>query len=109
VFDAVTVVLLAMEASKEINGTNIRNNIRKVTDPNGVKVYPGAAGMKKAKALLADGKSIRYVGATGPLQFDENGDVSAPKLTWRFEGDSNVEIKYYSLEEVDALVRKLGG
>jgi branched-chain amino acid transport system substrate-binding protein len=109
VFDAVTVVLLAMEASDEISGTSIRDNIRKVTSPDGIEVYPGAEDMAKAKELLADGQTIRYVGATGPFQFDEWGDVSAPTLTWRFEGDENVEIKYYPLEEVDALIAKLDG
>jgi ABC-type branched-subunit amino acid transport system substrate-binding protein len=108
-FDAVTVVLLAMEASDEISGTSIRDNIRKVTSPDGVEVHPGAENMAKAKELLADGQTIRYVGATGPFQFDEWGDVSAPTLTWRFEGDQNVEIKYYPIEEVDALIAKLDG
>ncbi|MDH3662793.1 MAG: ABC transporter substrate-binding protein, partial [Alphaproteobacteria bacterium] len=107
VFDAVNVVLLAMEASDEITGTAIRDNIRAVTSPDGIEVYPGVDGIKQAKQLLAEGKTIRYVGATGPLQFDQWGDVSAPKLTWRFEGDKNVEIDYYPLEEVDALIKKL--
>ena len=109
VFDAVTVVLLAMEASDEISGTSIRDNIRKVTSQDGIEVYPGAEEMARAKQLLADGQTIRYVGATGPFQFDEWGDVSAPTLTWRFEGDQNVEIRYYPLEEVDALIAKLDG
>lgn len=109
VFDAVNVVLLAMEASDDITGTSIRDNIRAVTSPDGVEVYPGVEGMKQAKALLAEGKTIRYVGATGPLQFDQWGDVSAPKLTWRFEGNENVEMDYYSLEDVDALIKELDG
>ncbi|MEM7022289.1 MAG: ABC transporter substrate-binding protein, partial [Pseudomonadota bacterium] len=106
-FDAATVVLLAMEASDQIDGTSVRDNIRRVTAPDGTEVYPGPEGMAKAKELLAKGETIRYVGATGPFQFDDNGDVSAPKLTWRFEGDQNVEIDYYPLEDVDALVQKL--
>ena len=106
-FDAVTVVLLAMEAADEIDGTAVRDNIRKVTAADGEPVHPGPEGIRKAKELLAAGKSIRYVGATGPLQFDENGDVQAPKLTWRFEGDRNVEMDYYSLEDVAELILKL--
>ena len=99
-FDAVTVVLLAMEAAGEIDGTSVRDNIRMVTEAAGEPVHPGPEGIRKAKELIASGKSIRYVGATGPLQFDENGDVQAPKLTWRFEGDRNVEMDYYSIEDV---------
>lgn len=107
VYDAVTVVLLAMESAQDINGTNIRDHIRKVTDPNGMPVYPGAEGLQQAKKLLAEGKSIRYVGATGPLQFDQWGDVSSPKMTWRYTEEGTEEIKYYPLEEIDALVKKL--
>ena len=106
-FDAVTVVLLAMEAADEIDGTSVRDNIRMVTDAAGEPVHPGPEGIRKAKELIAAGKSIRYVGATGPLQFDENGDVQAPKLTWRFEGDRNVEMDYYSIEDVADLIMKL--
>ena len=99
-----------MEASgEEITGTTIRDNIRRMTDPEGTPVHPGAEGINAAKALIAEGKPVRYIGATGPLQFDVNGDVSAPKLTWRFEGGTNVELDYYSLEEVDALIKRLDG
>lgn len=106
-FDAVMVVLLAMEASEEITGTSIRDNIRKVTSPDGEEVTPGVDGIKKAKELLAAGKTIRYVGATGPLQFDQYGNVQSPKLSWRFKGEDNEEVKYYSQAEVDALIQKL--
>jgi len=107
VYDAVTVVLLAMEASDEISGKNIRDNIRKVTAADGEEVYPGPDGIKRAKALLAEGKSIRYVGATGALSFDENGDVQAPKMTWKLEGDKNVETAYFTEKEVAELIMKL--
>ncbi len=107
VYDAVTVALLAMEASTEITGENIRDNIRAVTSANGIEVYPGPDGMKRAISLIAEGKTIRYVGATGALAFDENGDVQAPKMTWRLDGDENVETGYMSTEEVAALIQKL--
>ena len=107
VYDAVTVVLLAMEASGEITGDNIRDNIRKVTSPDGTEVYPGPEGIKRAKELLAKGETIRYVGATGALAFDENGDVQAPKMTWKLDGDKNVETGYLSTAEVADLLRKL--
>lgn len=107
VYDAVSVVLLAMEASSDITGANIRDNIRAVTSPDGVEVVVGPEGFKKAKELLAAGKTIRYVGATGALSFDKNGDVQAPKMTWKLDGDKNVETGYMSTAEVAELIEKL--
>jgi len=108
VYDAVNVVLLAMEAADTITGENIRDNIRKITGGS-TEVTPGPDGMKKAKALLAQGKSIRYVGATGALSFDGLGNVQAPKMTWKLDGDKNVETGYYTTEQVADLIKKLDG
>jgi ABC-type branched-subunit amino acid transport system substrate-binding protein len=107
VYDAVTVVLLAMEASGQITGESIRDNIRLVTSPDGIEVYPGPEGISRAKELLAAGKTIRYVGATGALSFDKNGDVQAPKMTWKLDGDKNVETSYMTTAEVEKLIKML--
>jgi ABC-type branched-subunit amino acid transport system substrate-binding protein len=107
VYDAVTVVLLAMEASGQITGESIRDNIRLVTSPDGIEVYPGPEGISRAKELLAAGKAIRYVGATGALSFDKNGDVQAPKMTWKLDGDKNVETSYMTTAEVEKLIKML--
>lgn len=109
VFDAVMVTLLAMEMSDELTGTNIRDNMRMVTSSDGTEVYPTVEGLMKAKELIAAGQPIRYVGATGALQFDANGDVQAPKMTWKLDGETNVETGYYTTEEVAALIAKLDG
>lgn len=109
VFDAVMVTLLAMEMSDELTGTNIRDNMRMVTSSEGTEVYPTVEGLMKAKELIAAGQPIRYVGATGALQFDANGDVQAPKMTWKLDGETNVETGYYTTEEVAALIARLDG
>lgn len=107
VFDAVTVVLLAMETADELTGPAIRDAIREVTADGGTEVYPGVDGAKRAKELIAAGTPIRYVGATGALSFDKNGDVQAPKMTWRLQDGKNVEVDYYPTEVVAELIRKL--
>jgi ABC-type branched-subunit amino acid transport system substrate-binding protein len=109
VFDAVIVTLLAMEMSENLTGTEIRDNMRRVTSEEGTEVLPTAEGLRQAKELIAAGEMIRYVGATGPLQFDENGDVQAPKMTWKLDGEENVELGYYTMEEVAALLARLDG
>jgi branched-chain amino acid transport system substrate-binding protein len=90
-YDATVLVGLAMEQAKSSKGPAIRDAIRKVTDPKGQKVYAGVAELKKAAALLAEGKSIQYVGATGPLQFDANGDIAAPMQVWNVSAQGKVD------------------
>jgi len=108
-FDAAIVALLAMESASELTGEAIRDQVRVVTSPDGEPVGPTVDGLKRAKQLIAEGQTIRYVGATGPLQFDDNGDVSAPKLIWRFNDQASEEIGYISMEEIDALIAELDG
>jgi len=41
-----------------------------------MRVYAGEKGFHDALAALAAGKPVNYVGATGPLEFDANGDIA---------------------------------
>ena len=45
-----------------------------------------------------------YQGATGNVRFDENGDVSAPAVTWTFSDTGTQEANYITLEEVDTFM-----
>ncbi len=81
-YDAAAVALLAMEKAGKPDGTAIRDNIREITQGDGEVIYPGPEGFKKAKELIKAGKPIRYEGATGPISFDANGDVTGPYLIW---------------------------
>ena len=82
------IALLAMEAAgKDATGAQIAAQVRRVTDPKGTPITADAAGFKKAAAVLKDGGSVMYQGATGNVQFDANGDVSAPAVSWTFTED----------------------
>ena len=103
-YDATVLVGLAMEQARSSKGPAIRDAIRKVTDPKGEKVYAGVAELKKAAALLAEGKSIQYVGATGPLQFDANGDIAAPMQVWNVSAQGKVEpTGMVTVAQIDAM------
>ena len=103
-YDATVLVGLAMEQARSSKGPAIRDAIRKVTDPKGQKVYAGVAELKKAAALLAEGKSIQYVGATGPLQFDANGDIAAPMQVWNVSAQGKVEpTGMVTVAQIDAM------
>lgn len=81
-YDAAVLIGLAMAYEKKNDARAIRDGIRKVTDPKGEKIYAGVDSLKKGLQLAAQGKAIQYVGASGPLQFDENGDIDAPMVVW---------------------------
>lgn len=104
-YDATMIALLAMEAAgKDATGADIAASVARVTDPNGTPITADAAGFAAARDVLAGGGTVMYQGATGNVRFDENGDVSAPAVIWKFTESGTEEESYISLEEVDALM-----
>lgn len=106
-YDAAAVALLAMAAADEVTGTAIRDHVREVTGDEGEEVNTGVEGFQKALGLLKEGKKIRYVGATGPIKFDENGDVAGPVLVWTVKDGKLAEDHVVTVGEVNALFDKL--
>jgi ABC-type branched-subunit amino acid transport system substrate-binding protein len=70
-YDAMNIIALALESSKEVNREAILNNIRKVSSPPGKKVNNYAEGAK----LLRQGQKIDYDGIAGSQDFDEYGNA----------------------------------
>jgi branched-chain amino acid transport system substrate-binding protein len=101
VYDAVAVTLLAAQAAETVTGLTIRDNIRVITSPDGVE------GLTQALNLIKQGETIRYVGATGPLQFDENGDVAGPVLVWGVDEGALVEQDVMTIDDMNALFAEL--
>jgi ABC-type branched-subunit amino acid transport system substrate-binding protein len=84
-YDAAMVVALAIQASGQCKGTAIRDAMRLVADPPGTIV--SVLDFKRAKDLLRAGQKIDYDGASGPVDFDERGDVlDAIVLTFEIQG-----------------------
>jgi branched-chain amino acid transport system substrate-binding protein len=97
-YDAVAVVGLAIKTAqvdgiKEITGVAIRDRLRKVANPPGEVVGPGAADLKKALQLLEQKQEINYEGAAGSCDFDENGDVMTPIEIWKFAAGKIVTVR----------------
>lgn len=104
-FDAAMIAMLAMEAAGPgASGAEIAAKVASVTDPSGTPVTADAAGFAQAKEVLAGGGTVSYQGATGAVQFDRNGDVSAPAVTWTFSDSGVEEARYITLEEVNAFI-----
>jgi ABC-type branched-subunit amino acid transport system substrate-binding protein len=77
--DWISLVVLSIAKAKEATGTALRDNVRKISQGSGVKVYSAVEGLK----LLADGKEINYEGASGPCDFNEIGDVTDCKFRYQ--------------------------
>jgi branched-chain amino acid transport system substrate-binding protein len=71
-YDHANMAILAMAKGKDASGTGIRDNIRKIANnDSAMKVDNALDGLK----ALADGKEIKYAGASGPCKFADNGNI----------------------------------
>lgn len=103
-FDAAVIALLAMDAAPELEGASIAAQVSRVTDPAGEPIFPDAAGVARAKEVLAAGGTVSLQGATGAVVFDENGDVSAPAAAFTFGENGVVETEYFTIDDVDGFI-----
>jgi branched-chain amino acid transport system substrate-binding protein len=108
-YDAVMILGLAMNIAPDLTGTAIRDAMRKLQDPSATMVGTGPEEFKKAVALIKAGKAIRYSGATGPLEFDANGDVSGAALIWTVKGDALTTDQVISVEDMSKLIKQVDG
>jgi ABC-type branched-subunit amino acid transport system substrate-binding protein len=87
-YDAIVLAGLAAAAAQygdmAVNGVNVRDMLRKVSNPPGEEVVAGVEGFKKALEALEAGRDINYEGVAGSQNFDENGDVVTPIEVWKY-------------------------
>jgi len=69
--DWVSLVILTVAKAKEATGTALKDNVRKISQGSGEKVYSATEGL----AALAAGKDINYEGVSGPCDFTDIGDI----------------------------------
>jgi branched-chain amino acid transport system substrate-binding protein len=65
-------------ASREVSGTAIRDNVRRVCQGDGEKVDNVADGLR----LITAGRPVNFEGASGPCEFDERGDIRGTKFRY---------------------------
>jgi branched-chain amino acid transport system substrate-binding protein len=71
-YDHVNLAILSMAKGKDATGTGIKDNIRKIANnDSAVKVDNALDGLK----AIAEGKEIKYAGASGPCKFADNGNI----------------------------------
>lgn len=71
-YDATNVLALAMHAADSTAGPDIADQMRTITNSPGTEVTTFEAG----RDALDNGEEINYDGVTGPINFDEYGNVS---------------------------------
>ena len=75
-FDAVVAIALgAAAAGTNTDAAAIRDSLRDTVNAPGTVYGPGEGGIAAALAAVAIGEDIDYQGASGPVEFDENGDI----------------------------------
>jgi branched-chain amino acid transport system substrate-binding protein len=77
--DHATLAILAATMAGDASGTAIRDNVRRISQGDGDKVDNVTDGLR----LIATGRPVNYEGASGPVDFDERGDIRGTKF--RFE------------------------
>jgi branched-chain amino acid transport system substrate-binding protein len=71
-YDHANLAILAMAKGRDPTGTGIKENIRKIANnDSAMKVDNALDGLK----ALAEGKEIKYSGASGPCKFADNGNI----------------------------------
>ncbi|HEX3952075.1 MAG TPA: ABC transporter substrate-binding protein [Stellaceae bacterium] len=77
--DWMSLVALTIAKAKAATGTGLRDNVRKISQGSGTKVYSAVDGLK----ALAGGGEINYEGASGPCDFTDIGDVTDCKFRFQ--------------------------
>ena len=91
-YDATVALALAAQAAGRTDGTAIRNRLRAVGGSPGTVVIAGPRGVAEGLRILADGGEIDYEGASGSVDWDENGDLRRGHIgIWRFTKDERIE------------------
>lgn len=100
-YDASAVLILANIAAGENSGSDIRKEMRSVANPPGETVGPH--NLPDAVELVSQGASVQYAGASSPVTFDDNGDMSDVSYeVWEFDTGSPAEISQLTTVDFSA-------
>lgn len=85
-WDAAAVLCLANAAAGENDARAVRDQVRTVANAPGTKITPQQ--LPEGLEMAARGEQINYQGASGPIGFDANGDITtATYELFRYDAD----------------------
>lgn len=88
-YDALAVTALAIARAGVYNGAAIAGAVRSIANEPGTEYTFGQLGA--AMAAAAAGEDINYVGVSGAVEFNEDGDPFGPVGTWVINGGQIVD------------------
>jgi hypothetical protein len=103
-YDSAMVIMLGIYAAAEANkldditmvtGAQVRDAMNTINDKTGEKIRSGAAEFAKAVAALKEGRKIDYEGASGPMDFDANGNVNGKLARWVYQNNRFDDVDRY--------------
>jgi ABC-type branched-subunit amino acid transport system substrate-binding protein len=84
-YDSVAILILANVAAGENSGPAVKEQMRRIANPEGDEYGPGE--FVQAVEAVANGDNVNYQGASSSTNFNEAGDpASAAYSIWEFEG-----------------------
>ncbi|GAB4228705.1 MAG: ABC transporter substrate-binding protein [Elainellaceae cyanobacterium] len=88
-WDAAAVMVLAAEAAKGTTGAALKDQIREVANAPGQEVTD----VCEALALVREGEDVNYQGASGNVDFNEQGDVVGAYDVWTINDEGELEVQ----------------
>jgi ABC-type branched-subunit amino acid transport system substrate-binding protein len=85
--DWASLVILTVAKAKAATGIALKDNVRKISQGDGQKVYSAVEGLK----ALAEGKEINYEGASGPCDFTDIGDILGCRFRYMEVADGKLK------------------
>jgi ABC-type branched-subunit amino acid transport system substrate-binding protein len=88
-YDAVYLIAAAIEAGQHADGPTIKAHLGPVSE-GGMKFGPGQ--WQALRTAIHAGLDVDYDGASGEVDFDANGEVTAPYDVWKVGSDGTFQI-----------------
>ena len=85
-YDAAMLLMLAIEAAGSTDGPDVRDALLRVArDDSGGDAFINPGHMPEALVRIRQGDDIDYVGASGPVDLQPDGDVLGDYEIWRYD------------------------
>lgn len=89
-YDGAAVLSLAAAAAGENDPAAIRDNVRSVANGEGETVT--ADNLVEGVEMAAGGEAVNFQGLSGPVEFDDNGDVGTASYNYFGFADGEIEV-----------------